>query len=278
MILCEIDKDGDMVHSYIYADGQILAKCDHTGEEDYFYINDRQGSVRVIADDSGAAQVSYTYDPFGVVIDEAGTFNNLFKFTGQWYDEEISQYYLRARMYDPRLMRFTGYDPVRGGFREPMTLHRYMYCINNPVNFVDPDGEWAVVVGTAFSGAGADFGFTLSAGLYFGINDETGEVFWGTIQWGGVGLSVGTAVSVGIDVAYSPNANSGDDLKGVSWEVGGSGGWLGWGGVSGGTSIPPHDDLSAEKIILITGSGGFGFGAESHVYLIGTKTQPNGGW
>ncbi len=129
---------------YIYADGQILAKCDHTGAsvEDYFYITDRQGSVRVIADDGGAAQVSYTYDPFGVVIEENGTFANPFKFTGQWYDEEIDQYYLRARMYDPRLMRFTGYDPVRGDFNEPLTLHRYLYCENDPINWIDPTGEF----------------------------------------------------------------------------------------------------------------------------------------
>ncbi len=94
----------------------------------------------MIADDSGAAQVSYTYDPFGVVIEENGTFANPFKFTGQWYDEEIDQYYLRARMYDPALARFTGRDPVLGRFREPMTLHRYLYCKNDPINQVDPNG------------------------------------------------------------------------------------------------------------------------------------------
>jgi len=44
------------------------------------------------------------------------TIDNPFKFTGQWYDEELGQYYLRARMYDPYLSRFTTFDPVRGKF------------------------------------------------------------------------------------------------------------------------------------------------------------------
>ena len=29
-----------------------------------------------------------------------------------------------------------------GGFKEPMTLHRYLYCINDPVNKIDPDGRF----------------------------------------------------------------------------------------------------------------------------------------
>jgi hypothetical protein len=40
---------------------------------------------------------------------------NPFMFAGQWYDNEISQYYMRARQYDPRIGRFTARDPAFGG-------------------------------------------------------------------------------------------------------------------------------------------------------------------
>jgi len=63
------------------------------------------------------------------------------KFTGQWFDSEIDEYYLRARMYDPILGRFTSRDPVKGRFTEPMTLHAYLYCLNDPMNRTDPSGE-----------------------------------------------------------------------------------------------------------------------------------------
>jgi RHS repeat-associated protein len=70
-----------------------------------------------------------------------------FKFTGQFYDSEINQYYLRARQYDPYLGRFTTYDPVRGRFTEPLTLHKYLYCLNDPINYDDPTGKsiWGTV-------------------------------------------------------------------------------------------------------------------------------------
>ena len=70
----------------------------------------------------------YTYSPFGNPY--AGTVTetvyNPFQFTGQWFDAEITQYYLRARQYDPTMMRFMTRDPVAGRFQEPLTLHRYL--------------------------------------------------------------------------------------------------------------------------------------------------------
>lgn len=69
-------------------------------------------------------------------------FYNPFKFTGQWFDAEIGQYYLRARMYDPQLMRLTSRDPITGKFEESLTLHKYLYCTNDSINKVDPTGLW----------------------------------------------------------------------------------------------------------------------------------------
>jgi RHS repeat-associated protein len=126
----------------------------------YFYLHDRLGSVRQMIKDVASELViegesvtvfnpelvnTYTYNPYGEEFQSEVTENayNPFRFTGQWYDEEISQYYLRARMYDPQLMRFTGRDPERGEFAEPLTLHRYLYCLNDTVNRTDPDGEFS---------------------------------------------------------------------------------------------------------------------------------------
>ncbi len=137
-----------MKKKYIYADGQVLAQHDvPDNNEKYFYLHDRLDSVRLVIDDTGAAKNSYTYNPFGEMFPTEcnETVTNPFKFTGQFYDSEISQYYLRARMYDPQLMRFTSRDPVSGKFREPMTLHKYLYCLNDPVDYTDPTGESLLV-------------------------------------------------------------------------------------------------------------------------------------
>jgi RHS repeat-associated protein len=134
--------------------------------------------VRLVIDDTGAVQNSYTYDAFGKSFDSeyAGNVTNPFKFTGQWFDSEISQYYLRARMYDPQLMRFTARDPVRGERQEPLTLHKYLYCLNDPVDCVDPTGEsllgvleaisiWTGENADALVAGGLAFGFTYSLSI-----------------------------------------------------------------------------------------------------------------
>jgi RHS repeat-associated protein len=45
----------------------------------------------------------YIYNPFGETIEEGGTFANAFRFTGQWFDDKIGPYYLRAWTYVPHL-------------------------------------------------------------------------------------------------------------------------------------------------------------------------------
>jgi RHS repeat-associated protein len=84
----------------------------------------------------------FTFNPFGEKLEEQGTFYTPWQFTGQFLDSETGMYYLRARQYSPYLSRFTGRDLIIGSFEEPMTLHKYLYCGNNPINAIDPSGLW----------------------------------------------------------------------------------------------------------------------------------------
>ena len=43
-----------------------------------------------------------------------------------------------ARTYDPWLSRWTSIDPLAAKY---YSTSPYAFCNNNPVNFVDPDGE-----------------------------------------------------------------------------------------------------------------------------------------
>ncbi len=154
-ILCEIEDPnsfvpGSLKKSYYYADGQILSQRVHAPNDPssytpYFYVHDRLGSVRMVVDDTGAAVCSYTYRPYGAFYEgecvETAGVDNPWKFTGQYYDAEIEQYYLRARQYDPTMMRFTSRDPKEGDEFNPLTIHKYLYCANEPVNRVDKKGE-----------------------------------------------------------------------------------------------------------------------------------------
>lgn len=106
-------------------------------------MHDRLGSVRQIFDTDGNVVNYYFYDPWGK-LDTAisnSTVTNIYRFAGYAEDAVLGQYHCNARQYDPILGVFTAIDPVRGGFKEPLTLHPYLYCINDPINNYDPDGR-----------------------------------------------------------------------------------------------------------------------------------------
>ena len=158
VILCEIDPQngGSLTNKYYYANSQILAQDavyytdpndpNTIGFDRYYYLQNRLGSIRQVIDSSAATVATYTYNPYGE--DFTGECNetiyNPFKFTGQWYDSKTGQYCLRARQYEPQLMRFTGSDPVKGKLSRPLSLHKHLYTNNDPVNRVDPRGLFSV--------------------------------------------------------------------------------------------------------------------------------------
>ena len=45
-----------------------------------------------------------------------------------------------VRWYDPLVGRFLQVDPWLGDIYQPLTLNAYGYCLNDPVQLVDPDG------------------------------------------------------------------------------------------------------------------------------------------
>lgn len=69
-----------------------------------------------------------------------GNVDNKYLFVGEQYDENLGDYYLRARYYDSETGRFTRRDTYEERLGEPLTLHKYLYANGNPVNGIDPTG------------------------------------------------------------------------------------------------------------------------------------------
>jgi RHS repeat-associated protein len=93
---------------------------------------------------------TYTYDPWGNIISEEGTSTLKNPFTykgayGYYYDEETGLYYLKARYYELKIYRFLTRDPIEkapelADLQNPLSLNPYVYCEDDPVGKVDPDG------------------------------------------------------------------------------------------------------------------------------------------
>jgi RHS repeat-associated protein len=80
---------------------------------------------------------SYDYDAWGNPMNSTVSEESAYRYTGREYDEETGLHNFRARLYDSTLMRFYQVDPAEQ-FASP-----YVYCGNNPIGLVDPDGRLA---------------------------------------------------------------------------------------------------------------------------------------
>ena len=101
----------------------------------FYYHQDEQLNTTLISDEKAASRNHYQYDAFGAGLEAAEALPNRIRYTGQQYDEQTGQYYLRARYYNPVLGRFMQEDVYQGD-----GLNLYAYCHNNSVVYYDPSG------------------------------------------------------------------------------------------------------------------------------------------
>ncbi len=120
------------------------------GSTKQWYYRNGLDDISAVADNSGALTEGYEYNVqgqfqitngSGTVLSSTGIGNDIL-YTGQLYDPETTNYYYRARYYNPQLGRFISRDPLSGAeFSQGTNL--YAYVKNNPVNMTDPTGtEW----------------------------------------------------------------------------------------------------------------------------------------
>ena len=107
----------------------------------YFYINDHLGNNRIVANAAASVVQSTQYYPFGMPFaDATGASVQPYKYNNKeldgrnglnWYD--YSARYLALDfpvmpMVDPHAESYYSWSP-------------YVYCYNNPIKFIDPDGR-----------------------------------------------------------------------------------------------------------------------------------------
>ena len=121
----------------------------------YYYLKDHQGNNRVVLSSSGTVQETNHYYPFGSLF--ASTSVQPYKYNGKELDTKkgLNWYDYGARHYDATLGRWLVVDPLA---EKVYAWSPYSYCFNNPMKYVDENGEipWLV---SATVGALVDYGF-----------------------------------------------------------------------------------------------------------------------
>ena len=165
--------NGGNYSKHIYMGSQrIVSKLNNSGGF-YFYHPDHLGSSSLITDGTGALTQHIQYVPFGEVFVEERTNSRStpYKFNGKELDEETGLYYYHARYYDPRLSVWLSVDPLAEKYPN---VGSYVYCMSNPVIYIDPDGRdgWTRVWGAVrFLGGAAQC--VAGVGL-LGVPEPTG--------------------------------------------------------------------------------------------------------
>jgi RHS repeat-associated protein len=135
-------------------------------KQQYYYHGDHLGNVQLVTNNEGKIHERFEYTPYGElwIDDKHSTETTPYRFTGKEQDEETGLIYFGARYLNPQTSMWLSADPAMGeyvpgapindevrksnqnlpgmgGVFNAVNLHTYHYAGNNPVKYIDPDGN-----------------------------------------------------------------------------------------------------------------------------------------
>ena len=144
-LLSEYDSTGACVKDYLYLGGKMIGEYVPATSNYYYYASDQINSTRLVTDATGAVVHSAQYDPYGGLYKTwVDTYHPKPGFSGKEREFGSEMDYFGARYYGHRHYRFFSVDPILGKeetITNPQLWNLYAYCRNNPVTFLDPDGN-----------------------------------------------------------------------------------------------------------------------------------------
>ena len=200
----------------------------------HYYLKDHQGNNRVVTYWNGSKwfveQVNHYYPFGGVFAEGTAVSNQAYKYNGKELDRMhgLDWYDYSARMYDAALGRFTTMDPMAEKY---YSTSPYVYCANNPVNAIDPDGRDykifidqennRIIISATYYASSQDITFAQQAVDYW--NNQSGKFTYQTEGGGNytvdfslsaVEIQTDDSMSIG-EVRGALNAALAEDKSGV---------------------------------------------------------------
>ena len=186
---------------FYYLDGNTIAVRENGTVKTYLAFTDNLGSILSVMDENGAKVFDASYDAWGrqtVTLNSIGLHRG---YTGHEMLNEFDIINMNGRLYDPILGRFFSPDNYLQMPDNSQNFNRYSYCLNNPLKYSDPSGEFAWSIPVI---AGA------MIGAYAGASIQSGTAAfwkWNSNAWKGAitGGIVGATIGYGVSAALSPS-------------------------------------------------------------------------
>lgn len=224
---------------YINSPDGVTAVMMHHGStyKIYYLCTDHLGSITLLMNDAGNTVERHAYDAWGRKrnVNDWSDYNvengKLDRgYTGHESLREFGLINMNGRMYDPILGRMLSPDNYVQDPFDLQNYNRYTYCLNNPLKYTDPSGEYFLIddlIAAAIGGV-----INLASNIISGnINGSVGECI-------GKGLAAFGAGAIGGVGAMYPEF----------------GGWL-WGGAVVGATNAWLSGADATGIVMGAGIG-----------------------
>jgi len=149
-------------------DAQLMAPVSQNGI--YYLHGDHLGTGTFVTDGNALATQFFLNLPFGETFLEQqvfGKYSNPYKFNAKELDSETGLYYYGARYYNPRLSIWYGVDPLSEKYP---SINPYTYCMNNPINAIDPNGKEIIFI--QIKKDGSQIHLQYKRGSFYYLNGE----------------------------------------------------------------------------------------------------------
>jgi RHS repeat-associated protein len=185
-------------------------------------------------------------------------------FTGHEHHYDFGLINMNGRMYDPYTSMFLSPDNYIQAPDNSQSFNRYAYCLNNPLKYTDPDGEfWHIIAGAALGGSmnlimnwsKCEQWYDFAS--YFAIGAVAGGL------GAGVGAGVSSAIAGGGFAAGFTGASTASATGFVAGAaIGGTSGFTGGFIIGTGNSLVAGDSFGRSLYNgLVDGAIGLGIGA-----------------
>ena len=239
----------------------------------YYTHTDHLGSITEITDNTGTLLQRMQYDAWGkrsFITNNIGINNFLFDrgYTGHEHLDQFALINMNGRLYDPILGRMLSPDNYVQNATSTQGFNRYSYCLNNPMVYTDPDGQFANIIFGAIMGGFSGF-------MYGAMTGAKG--------WDMVGYIVGGAMLGAVTSGFSSGLASVGANIGITSTTAGSIAWSGIssavvGGFAGGTASLMYNGnfwQGAKSGAIIGGISGFAFGIVDELLSSHTTSIPS---
>ena len=154
-LIIEEAKEGTAGYTikYLYDDNNLLVGFIYNNET-YYYIRTLTGEITKIVNSAKEVVGEYYYDAYGNILNISSLSSiaqiNPYRYKGYYYDQETNLYYCRSRYYSPEIYRWVSRDEIE--YLDPSSItgcNLYVYCHNNPVMYMDENGNiagWSIAI------------------------------------------------------------------------------------------------------------------------------------